>query len=263
MIPNIDASAISHHRGRRMDKEVDTIRTLLAKAFERVVCVNLKRRADRWESFLSQMESISYAFGPVIRFNAIDGNRVPAPDWYRVGEASYAWCCLVSHLRIWETALNDGVISLLILEDDAVFCDDFCKRAATFMENVPKDWDQLYFGGHHVPDSIPLRVNEHVYRPEATWRTHAYAIRGEFIKRLYSHVIAFNSEGRFPNPGAYHVDHQLAALMRDPSVHVYCPGQWLVGQRSDFSEVAQAVRHQGVEYYNEINPISKGLFRLP
>jgi len=246
-----------------MGEEAETNNTLLASVFDRVVCVNLRRRADRWESFVAQMESISYAFGPVTRFDAIDGECVPAPDWYRVGEAPYAWCCLVSHLRIWETALNDGTASLLVFEDDAIFCDDFCSQAATFMENVPEDWDQLYFGGHHVPDSIPLRVNEHVYRPEATWRTHAYAIRGEFIKTLYRHVISFNSEGRFPNPAAYHVDHQMAALMRDPSFRVYCPGQWLVGQRSDFSEIAQSVRHQGVEYYNEFNPISKGLFYVP
>src|SRR5690606_28699388 len=111
---------VSHHRGRCMDKEAEISSTLLEIAFERVLCVNLKRRTDRWESFVTQMESISYVFGPVARFDAIDGNRVPAPHWYRVGEASYTWCCLVSHLRIWETALNDGVISLLIFEDDAV-----------------------------------------------------------------------------------------------------------------------------------------------
>lgn len=218
--------------------------------FERVACINLRRRRERWQAFEDQMKAADWPFGPVERVEAIDGQRVPAPNWFAVGEASYAWGCLVSHLRLWENAINDAVGNLLIFEDDAVLCDEFAVKAHRFLSHVPGDWDLLFLGGHHVPDSLPVRVNEQVVRPEATWRTHCYAIRNEFARTLYQDVCQFNTAGRFTYPGAFHVDHQIAALMREQKYHVYCPPQWLVGQRSDFSDIAQCVRHGDTEFYN-------------
>ena len=233
----------------------------LSPLFTRVVCVNLRRRPERWQAFQAEMKKADWPFGPVERVNAIDGQLVPAPTWFTVGEASYTWGCLVSHLRIWEDAINDGTESVLVFEDDAVLCDDFTSQAERFLSQVPADWDLLFLGGHHCPDTVPIRINEQVFRPEASWRTHGYAVRGEFIKTLYQHVCQFNAPGRFTYPGAYHVDHQIAELMRDVKVRAFCPPRWLVGQRSDFSEIAQGVRHDSTEYYNNINPIQQGRYR--
>lgn len=233
----------------------------LSSCFQRVVCVNLRRRRERWQAFQQQMNAVNWPFGIVERVEAIDGQRVPAPDWFAVGEASYTWGCLVSHLRVWENAINDELESVLIFEDDAVLAEDFPGAAQRFLSHVPDDWELLFLGGHHVPGSVPLRVNQHVFRPESCWRTHCYAVRGDFIKTLYRHVCQFNLPGRFSNPGAYHVDHQIAALMRDRKHRAYCPPRWLVGQRSDFSDIAQGVRHGGTEYYNGINPIQQGRYR--
>lgn len=229
--------------------------------FDSVVCINLSRRPDRWTTFTQRMSEMNNPVGTVQRFEAVDGERVPAPRWFRVGEASYTWGCMMSHLRIWETMINNNVESVLIFEDDAVLCDTFSSALSTFLAHLPKTWDMLWIGGDHVPQSIPTQINPHVYRPEACWRTHCYALSRSGMLQLYKDVCRFNEAGRFPKPADYHIDHQMAAFMRNKECRAYCPPSWLVGQISDFSDVAQSVRHSATAFYNDVNPIRAGRFR--
>ncbi|WP_425400429.1 glycosyltransferase family 25 protein [Aeoliella sp.] len=228
--------------------------------FERVVCINLRRRADRWAKFQQQIPA-DWPFRAIERFEAIDGSRVPPPRWYDVGDAQGAWGCLVSHLRVWESALSENVESVLVFEDDAVLCDSFVADVREFLEAVPENWDQIWLGGDHAPGTIPTRVNDSVFRPDSPIRTHCYAVRSRFMRELYHDVCDFNTHGRYPKPALFHVDHQMSRLVREGQYNVYCPARWLVGQLSDISDVSQGVRHQGTAFYNDVNPIQQGRFR--
>lgn len=204
--------------------------------FERVVCINLPRRRDRWLRFERELPA-DWPFAQPIRVNGIDGACVPVPGpaW-----PPGAWGCMRSHLRIWEDALVARLKTLLVFEDDALFCEDFADRAKLFLEHVPDDWDQLYFGGEHMfhRSAAPSGVNDYVLRCTDVNRTHAYAMRRRMMEAAYSMLC------RFPGDGAevvtrydFHVDNKLGALHQSGKFNVYAPRDWLVGQAAGPSDV--------------------------
>ena len=171
-----------------------------AEYFDRIVCISLDRRVDRWERFASNCESIDWPFGPVVKYAATDGMLACPPPWWK--QTPGAWGCLKSHERILEDALNDGIDRLLIFEDDAVFPDDFAEKMERFLWKVPEDWDHLYFGGEHIGTEIypPADMGDGVLACYSVNRTHAHALccNGKkfialFGRKLCNQIHEFNS----------------------------------------------------------------------
>ena len=201
--------------------------------FERVVCVSLERRPDRWEKFRERIPQ-DWPFKEVERFKAIDGKRAPAPEWFKGGNG--AWGCYKSHLNILEDCLQNGIHSCLLMEDDAVFCEDFSAQVEEFLNKLPDDWEMIYLGGQHLHalKRPPIQVNPHVYIPFDVNRTHAFAIRGQsMMRRLYKHLNAFKDW--IEN---HHIDHHLGQFHRQRTNPIYCPAQWLVGQSEGRSDIS-------------------------
>jgi len=122
----------------------------------------------------------------------------------------------------------------LILEDDAVPCDDFTSRIRLFLEAMPKDWGMIYLGGQHLMAGShpPQRVNAEVFRPYNVNRTHAFALSREGMKAVYKHLC------RQDWNIAQHIDHHLGRLHMSASLPVYCPKEWLIGQASGTSRIS-------------------------
>lgn len=200
----------------------------------RAVCINLDRRPDRWQQFQRNCP-----IAGVERFAAIDGRKCRPPEWWRQGGG--AWGCLLSHIGILQAALMDGLDQrggvLLVLEDDALFPPDFAEKAERFLLTVPKDWDQLYFGGQHrgVRARPPQRINAEVIRPYMVNRTQAYAVRGEFMRVLYRHLCNWPDHSRHPR---HHVDHRMELLHACGRHNVYAPTRWIIGQAGGKSDVS-------------------------
>lgn len=200
----------------------------------RAVCINLDRRPDRWDQF-----ERNCPIAGVERFAAIDGRKCRPPEWWRQGGG--AWGCMLSHIRILEAALMHGLDQrggvLLVLEDDALFQADFAEKAERFLLAVPKDWNQLYFGGQHrgVRARPPQRINGEVIRPHMVNRTQAYAVRGEFMRVLYRHLCNWPDHARHPR---HHVDHRMELLHACGRHNVYAPTRWIIGQAGGKSDVS-------------------------
>ncbi|GJQ27792.1 MAG: hypothetical protein HBSAPP02_28240 [Phycisphaerae bacterium] len=200
----------------------------------RAFCINLDRRPDRWEQFLRNCPIVG-----VERFAAIDGRKCRPPEWWRQGGG--AWGCMLSHIGILQHVLMDGLDQrggvLLVLEDDALFPSDFADKAERFLLAVPKDWDQLYFGGQHrgVRARPPQRINGEVIRPYMVNRTQAYAVRGEFMRVLYRHLCNWPDHARHPR---HHVDHRMELLHACGRHNVYAPTRWIIGQAGGKSDVS-------------------------
>jgi len=206
--------------------------------FDQVVCINLPRRRDRWLRFERELPE-DWPFGKPVRAMGVDGLQVPmpAPGW-----PPGAWGCMRSHLRVWEDALAWGVESLLVFEDDALFCEDFAVRTKAFLDHVPDDWDQLYFGGEHMPRApSPEGVNDYVLRCQDVNRTHAYAMRRRMLEAAYSMLCCFPDKGfEMRTRLDYHVDNKFGELHRGGEFNVYAPRDWLVGQAAGRSDVTTA-----------------------
>lgn len=236
------------------------MRNSLRQCFERRLCISLDGADQRWAAIRDQVESSEWPFGEIERFRAIDGGIVPAPRWFAPRNPNAVWGCLMSHVRAWEAALNEGVESLLVLEDDAVLCRGFRRRAVEFVTSVPDDWKVLWLGGELMPGTRSRHVHGPVYQPEAVWRTHAYVLRRPAIEQLYLHVLDAGRDYGLPNDGSFHLDHQLAVWQRRQKRGCYCPGVWLIGQSGAESFLSPGETQRGPQFYQHASASRRAEF---
>lgn len=187
--------------------------------FDRVLVLNLDRRPDRWEVFCDRLPN-PWPWPVPERVSAIDGLKLRVPTKWRSGPGAYG--CLESHLRIWQEAAEEDQ-SILVFEDDAIFCEGFLAKSETFLCHVPDDWQMIYFGGQHVMP--PDVLGDGILRLGGTKKTHAYAIRGEVLRRLPKQI----------EKAEIHIDVCLAQLHH--AFPAYAPSQWLCGQSASVSDV--------------------------
>lgn len=192
------------------------------------VCITLQRRPNRWQWF-----NTNTLITGVERFVAVDGKHppIPVPEWWKAGRG--AWGCHLSHQAILKKAIEQNK-SYLVFEDDALFDSAFVDKVKTFLVNVPKDWDMIYFGGQHLGVKRPIPVSKEVQRGMRINRTHAFMVRNTFLERLSSHLNWMTNEKRKP----HHVDWRIQML--HPKYKVYSPTKWLVGQRGGVSDIGKS-----------------------
>ena len=194
--------------------------------FDRVVVINLERRPDRLEEMRAEFARGWLFTAPTVQ-KAIDGNLCKAPAGYTQGD--YAWACFQSHRQALQTALNDDLQTILILEDDCVFSTDFVVRSVEFFRNLPEDWELAWFGGHHLAN--PIFMKPGIVRSTSIDRTHAYALNRRGMERLYALWSRWHTG---------HCDWALSAAIKE--FKSYCVYPWLVGQRGGYSDITWTVK---------------------
>ena len=120
-----------------------------------------------------QAEFARHGIAGVQRFSAVDGTTLTLPPGWKHTAGAYG--CLLSHLKVIEEARALDAENVLIFEDDTVFDPEFTTKFASFVAEVPSDWDMLYFGALHKDE--PVRLSEHVYRITKANSTYAYALK--------------------------------------------------------------------------------------
>lgn len=163
----------------------------------------------------------------VQRFSAIDGNAVVLPhDWMHTPGA---YGCLRSHVEVVRAARAAGASSVLIFEDDAVFDPHFKEKFAAFVQELPDDWDMLFFGALHKDE--PVVVSEHIGRISKANSTFAYALRNT----VFDAFIELNSR-------AEQVLDMNSYLLQE-RFNCYCFMPNLVWVESEYSDVQNRLEH--------------------
>jgi len=197
--------------------------------FDRVLVINLDRRPEKWQAFCDALPS-DWPLAEPTRFAAVDGSTAARPDWWDKDDAG--WGLMQTHIAILQSIVARGD-SVLILEDDAVFCPDFAERFAEIADECPDDWEQLYLGGNLITRQIRQlrRISEHLIDPGYGGEVnacHAVGMRGQFavdaLENLTTRMIAVQ------------VDYRYGRLHRRDKYKIYCACPWLVGQRAGFSD---------------------------
>lgn len=196
---------------------------------EAAYCISLDRRPDRWKSFCERLPE-DWPLPPVQRVAAIDGKLCRPPAWWRQGGG--AWGCYRSHISVIEQALNSGIKSIAIFEDDATFCEDFAIMAKEFLSRLPADWQQAYLGGQHL--GKPAKHSPGVVIPRNVNRTHAYCINGrDALADIYQWL---NAADQWVDTN--HVDHHYGRLHKNRRIRAFAPEQWLCGQAAGRSDIS-------------------------
>jgi glycosyl transferase family 25 len=214
-MPAGNVDRFDNKKGLAMDGVAD-----FSETFDRVVVVNLARRRDRLERFWQTLGA--WPFKTPRRFEAVDGEVVGTPAGWDKGPG--AWGCLLSHRAVLDSAINDGVRALLVLEDDAYPVENFSTLAREFMGKVPDDWDGLMLGAEHLRP--PEMVCPGVVRCVASNRSHAYAVRGRLMGVLSQFWRSTTND---------HCDLVISSLMRH--FKMYAPDPLLIGQDAGHSDV--------------------------
>ena len=195
--------------------------------FDRVYLINLEHRTDRLQTFRKRQRDKGWALPDPIIFKAVDGYKVPMPKTFLTGDQEIdggGWGCLLSHCAILKDCIKNNVETALILEDDVCWRKDAWTKLNTFMNKVPKDWDQLMVGGQHFV--LPLKVNPSVKKVIHAERTHAYAINKSVMKSLLN--LWENSKA--------HIDWVLG-MKWQKNHNVYCPSKFIFGQYGGVSDI--------------------------
>ena len=193
----------------------------LINYFDKVVVINLKRRPERLAFSRKTFSECGWPFKEPCIFEAIDGKGVVLPhDWPHL-PGSYG--CLLSHRKVLEDSIKEGVENLLVIEDDVFFAQGFRQKIQNFIENTPP-WDALMIGGYHL--TPPIEIGPGVNQCLQTTSTHCYAVRGDFKNKLLER---WYGGGKFN--GLTHCD---AILSEDPEMQaahkVYAPNPFLATQ---------------------------------
>jgi hypothetical protein len=183
------------------------------------VVISLPDRPDRLSRFLRDLPA-DWPF-PSPRLQ--EGVRESAPPWFRASDG--AWGCRQSHLQILQSAWERSIPNTLILEDDAVFEDDFAGQWAALQPRIPSRASMVMLGGQHVRPPKPQGA--HLVQCVNTRRTHAYIIRLKAIPLLMRTWAA----------SCQHIDHALIGFLS--ATFTYAPAPFLVGQDAGWSDISR------------------------
>ena len=170
--------------------------------FEKIYCINLKHRIDRWESCISQFSSLGISERVSIREGIICNH----PKLSKKQNAQIG--CALSHYYILKEAQKNNYSNVLVLEDDFLFLDkgEFLKsNLEKSTAELPKNWDLFYLGGFFVKgysyDPVE-KYSKNLLKVNTCFCTHAisYSNSGanKILKNLRldleSEVLAFSEE---------------------------------------------------------------------
>lgn len=149
------------------------------KYFDKVYCINLDRRPDRWDNV--KLEFDKWGINNVERYSAIDGKTIENESHLLDGEIGI----LQTHYDIIKKCKEEKLNNVLIMEDDVYFTEEILKFDE-YMGHVPNDWDMIYVGGNHTYGHPPEKVNDKIIRLNNTVAIHCVAIKNTIFEPLIS-----------------------------------------------------------------------------
>lgn len=191
--------------------------------FDKVFCINLDSRLDRWESATEEFEKHSLE---VERIPGIDGSKMNLdfPDEIKEGAVG----CALSQLFAIKYAKQLKLNKFLLLEDDIEFDENINELFSQYILEVPAKWDMLYLGGQHFHGMNLEQVSEHVYKCEYTLCAHSVAINCTVFDRFIDTLINITKP----------CDVHYAESHKEIDAYVFIPH--LTWQKKSYSNIEKA-----------------------
>ena len=154
------------------------------KNLDRIYCINLSRRTDRWKNCLQQFESLGVA-DRVIRHEP-----KPFSSGSLSRKANAQASCALAHYTLMTEALESGASNALILEDDFLFHREVQwtnKKLSHGWSELPKDWDLFYLGAYFVQGyhySPALHFSKNLISVKTGFCNHAVVYSRQGLKKI-------------------------------------------------------------------------------
>lgn len=203
------------------------------KYFDKIYCINLDRRTDRWESVSKIFSNNNLV---VERHSAFDGKKeldLPYPSSSELAGA-------ISHRDVIKKAKELGLKNVLVFEDDVEVIDNLTNVFESIKDSIPSDWDMIYFGGNHVGGLV--QVNDNFFRCLRTYALHMYAVNEKFYDLLIKYLddkINRVINGKFPLKPSVAADYFVADLHMVSYCYIMKP--YLAWQSDGYSDIQESV----------------------
>eukprot|EP00545_Synedropsis_sp_CCMP1620_P009539 CAMPEP_0119013464 /NCGR_PEP_ID=MMETSP1176-20130426/8463_1 /TAXON_ID=265551 /ORGANISM="Synedropsis recta cf, Strain CCMP1620" /LENGTH=384 /DNA_ID=CAMNT_0006966555 /DNA_START=20 /DNA_END=1174 /DNA_ORIENTATION=+ len=226
--------------------------------------INLEKDTTRWERLVIDLADKGVTPSAVQRLPAVYGKTLLKEELEaKTTKKARLWCtpgmigCYLSHVKFWNKVASEESPYQLVLEDDAMVCDDFEKRAQQMVDDLQdnpetKDtWDVLLLGafscvhpekkyGQYRFQAWLLgdgrrqrRVSSNIQIPHRPLGTHAYILSKRGAEKLL----------RRASKATWHVDCVIWGL---PEMNLYLCDPMLVFQDTESPSTVGAVT-KGVE----------------
>ena len=198
----------------------------LNQYFDKIYCVNLDKRTDRWGECLNEFKKHNMT---VDRFSAVDGSMETINRQTRLNDGEIG--VILSNIKILEDAIKNEYESILILEDDIIF-DDSLSDIKSYFDSLPDDWNMLYFGGNHNTHmglQGPKIINEKVCKLHNTFAAHCVGIKKDMFQLLIDVLSKFNGQ----------LDVEYAKLQKIFNIYSFYPA--IAKQRPGYSDIQNKV----------------------
>lgn len=200
--------------------------------FDKIYCINIDRRTDRWEKCLIEFEKHGLN---VERFSAIDGNT----ENYNLGYPyDNELAGSISHLNLIKKVKELNLKNVLILEDDVEFVENANDLFDEYVKQLPEDWYGLHFGGNHVY-GLQRTPQPNIVRMNRSYAIHAYALNSnsfdiliEYLTKKINDVI---QNGKSVIKESVAADYFIADLHR--ILNFYCFVPHIAWQKDDYSDI--------------------------
>ena len=197
--------------------------------------INLKRREDRLSNFMDRYKSndinVEYAFdGKFYENESDEEQRLFSTKFTHLNPGEIG--CFLSHIRLFKRLVESEEPYFIIFEDDALHCDNFHDKFAIICNELPEDFNILYFGGRFWPDfvmnpenyrHITENIVEHVFET----RTYLHSYRIQHDRTTHGYIISkkiaafflniFNSVENICAP----IDEFMIRTMVDADIKIY------------------------------------------
>ena len=150
---------------------------MLNNFFDKIVCINSDK--NNWTEVQNFFYSISLTVEKISSIEVDDMMLFSDKQNWKNTENNIKRC--MTHLFILKYAKQLNLKNILILEDNIEFHENFVEYAQEALNQLPEDWDMLYFGGNHsIP---PYKHRDNIYRVERTLNSYAIAINNKAFDR--------------------------------------------------------------------------------
>jgi GR25 family glycosyltransferase involved in LPS biosynthesis len=149
-----------------------------------IYVINLKHRKDRKTHITSELKKIRCKTYKLIE--GINGN-----DLINTTKLSNGMLGLnQTYLKIYDEWSREKNDSILIIEDDCIFLENFNSELNLYMSNIPDNWEMVYFGGNHNyhMGSGTEKINPYCIKLNHTFTAHCVLLKNYVFEELIQNI---------------------------------------------------------------------------
>jgi GR25 family glycosyltransferase involved in LPS biosynthesis len=213
-----------------------------------VYIINLKQDTQRLSDTLRECREQKLI--NITRIDAVNGKELDDSEIQKVATfigrntaTKSIIGCAMSHIKTWETILENNNNIALIFEDDISLCNNFVDQLKSKLEAIPNDFDMLYIGcevGCDVNNKSNMDmtvtrmllgkgynfeiINSEIYVPRFPLAFHAYIVSKKGVHKLL----------KLAKDKIYtHIDAQVLMNGKDYGIITYASEPLLAFQKKD------------------------------